>query len=215
MMLWVLASAALAAPPSEGEVWTDFGAEVRVSKPVRLEAEQSVRVATAERRLEALTDIGARWKLSKSFDVESAWRTGRRRVDGVGEWVNRWNGDIKADTDAGPVELDGRFRYQIRLPSAIRRTEHVARLRLRTSLDLDGDIEPRLAAEGFLVTHDPYGGGPGIEKLRFDAGVRYGRKRYDLDLLYRHEEPVQDRADARLHIFAVKLTWELDLRKDD
>lgn len=213
---WVLAAAA--APPNVGEIWLDATAEARVSDPISVGVTQNHRFSTGGQGVhEVLTDAGVQARLNDTFRLGTAYRFGTKADDGAWPYSHRWVVDAKARFEHQDLRIDWRERYQIRLPAADKGPRHRIRSRVRASLDIKGPITPRIAAEPFLLLGDGDGEGDGIglSKIRFDAGFRYRNKPFDVDVLYRMEEPIRDRTDNRLHVINVGFTWNIDLRQDE
>lgn len=220
-MIWLaLAGAGMAAPPNTAEVWASAGFEARVSDPVELELTQHVRLGSGPVRVtEVLTDAGGSVRLSDTWRVATAYRIGSKLKDDGRFFAHRAVLDWKGKWKLGRVKLDWRERYQLRLPAPDYDARHTLRSRLRASFDIDQPVTPRVAVEPFVSFGDGNGTGDGLglPKVRFDVffRVRLKKKRADLDVGYRLEEPIRDRAEPRLHVLSIGLNTRVDLRRDD
>ena len=204
VLLWM----GLAHGQAVGQVWTDVGLDVRVTKRVTVFAESSLRVQPP--RVDELNnDLGVKWKASKRFRLAGAYRLALDQFDPTRP-RHRFQLDATVRLVRKPVKLDLRFRETLRLPTADSDLRFAFRPRLKLAIPTETPVTPFVASELFIV---PRADRALWHKLRSSAGATFDVGAVELKAQYRNELSLGDNPNPMVHIGSVGATFTVDARK--
>ncbi len=185
----------------ENQIWSEVGLRYKVSKKIRLEANQMLRFELSPLQTQRIMpELAGSYDVKKWLRLRLGYRyiSERNKFDRFEKW-HRFFGDVRFEGKWERIRLTNRLRYQNQVTDEFgQEDKQTLRGQLQLGYDTDRMIEPFVSGEMFYRMTGKRS--PGINKYRFELGASAGIDQHDVSLSYRMELPVADANDPTMHI---------------